>query len=101
MSTLTQLYRHPLALLNDLYQLTMACGYWKAGIAEREAVFHLYFRKAPFGGSYAVAAGLAQAMEYTEEFQFHEDEIDYLATLTGNNGLALFDATFLKALGQM
>lgn len=101
MSTLNQLYRHPLALLNDLYQLTMACGYWKAGIAEREAVFHLYFRKAPFGGSYAVAAGLAQAMEFIEDFRFGEEEIEYLATLTGNNGQALFDSTFLKALGEM
>ena len=34
-----------LALLTDLYQLTMAYGYWKAGVAEREAVFHLFFRR--------------------------------------------------------
>ncbi len=27
------------ALLTDLYQLTMAYGYWKSGRAEREAVF--------------------------------------------------------------
>ena len=32
-------YGCSLALLTDLYQLTMACGYWKAGHAEREAVF--------------------------------------------------------------
>ena len=44
-----------LALLTDLYQLTMACGYWRSGIAEREAVFHLHFRKIPFEGGYAVA----------------------------------------------
>jgi nicotinic acid phosphoribosyltransferase len=28
-----------IALLTDLYQLTMACGYWKAGTVDREAVF--------------------------------------------------------------
>src|ERR1044071_1804104 len=51
-------YGGSLALLTDLYQLSMACGYWKAGTAEREAVFHLTFRRAPFGGGYAIAAGM-------------------------------------------
>ena len=46
------------ALLTDLYQLTMAQGYWKSGLAEREAVFHLFFRRLPFSGGYAIAAGL-------------------------------------------
>ena len=31
-------YGGSLALLTDLYQLTMACGYWKAGTSEREAL---------------------------------------------------------------
>ena len=56
---LTDLYRPSLALLTDLYQLTMACGYWHAGLAEREAVFHLFFRTQPFAGGYAIACGLA------------------------------------------
>ena len=41
-------YGQSLALVTDLYQLTMAYGYWKEGIAEREAVFHQFFRQAPF-----------------------------------------------------
>ena len=48
-----------LALLTDLYQLTMAYGYWKLGKAEQRAAFHLYFRRPPFAGGYAVTAGLA------------------------------------------
>ena len=36
------------------------------GMAEREAVFHLYFRKHPFGGGYTVAAGLEQVVEYLQ-----------------------------------
>ena len=44
-STLAALYRSSLALATDLYQLTMAYGYWKAGVHEREAVFHLTFRR--------------------------------------------------------
>jgi len=44
------IYATSLALLTDLYQLTMAYGYWKTGRADREAVFHLFFRKNPFQG---------------------------------------------------
>jgi nicotinate phosphoribosyltransferase len=40
-------------LLTDLYQLTMAQGYFRAGRADDEAVFHLFFRKLPFRGGYA------------------------------------------------
>ena len=35
MGKLTDIYRTPLALLTDLYQLTMAYGYWKTERAER------------------------------------------------------------------
>ena len=69
---LNELYRPPLALLTDLYQLTMAYGYWKLGRAEEEAVFHLFFRKPPFGGGYAVAAGLQPALEYLQAYRFSE-----------------------------
>ena len=44
------------ALLTDLYELTMAQGYWVEGIADREAVFHLYARRAPYGGQAMIAA---------------------------------------------
>ena len=37
------IYADSLSLLTDLYQLTMAYGYWKAGIAERQAVFTIHF----------------------------------------------------------
>ena len=60
------LYGGALALLTDLYQLTMACGYWKAGTADREAVFHLTFRRAPFGGGYAIASGITPALGYLQ-----------------------------------
>ena len=63
-------YGQSLALLTDLYQLTMASGYWKEGLAEREAVFYHYFRKAPFGGAYAIAAGLHTALEWLRSLRF-------------------------------
>ena len=64
MSAMNRLYRESLALLTDLYQLTMAYGYWKTGVAEREGVFHLFFRKHPFQGGYTVAAGLEQVLDF-------------------------------------
>ncbi len=63
-------------LLTDLYQLTMAAGYWKAGMAEREAVFHLFFRKLPFSGGYAVTAGLGDAIRWLEAFATSSTPID-------------------------
>ena len=79
------------ALLTDLYQLTMAYGYWKTGRADLEAVFHLFFRRTPFHGGFAVAAGLAGVVEYLTDFRFHADDLAYLATLTGGDGAPLFE----------
>jgi nicotinate phosphoribosyltransferase len=86
------------ALLTDLYQLTMAHGYFKSGRARDEAVFHLFFRKHPFEGSYAIAAGLAAAVEYIEEFRFSADDVEYLASLAGQDGSPAFGADFLDYL---
>lgn len=88
-------------LLTDLYQLTMAYGYWKNQVHEREAVFHLFFRKNPFNSGFSVACGLADVIEYIETFQFEQDELAYLATLTGNDGQPLFEARFLDYLKQL
>ncbi|MHB1017772.1 MAG: nicotinate phosphoribosyltransferase [Coriobacteriia bacterium] len=86
------------AMLTDLYQLTMASAYLEAGVAETEACFHLYFRSNPFGGGYSVACGLAQALEYLEQLEFSDEDVAYLATLTGTDGKPLFRPTFLEWL---
>jgi len=94
-------YREPLGLLTDLYQLTMAQGYWRAGLVDREAVFHLYFRRLPFKGGYAIACGLGAVLDWIESLRFTPDDLAYLATLTGNDGSALFAPEFLAYLGAM
>lgn len=93
-----QLYGTSLSLLIDLYELTMAAGYFKAGLANRKAVFQLFFRKEPFKGKFAIAAGLELAMEIIDQFAFDESDIDYLKTLTGSDGKPLFEKEFLQYL---
>jgi nicotinate phosphoribosyltransferase len=89
-----------LALLTDLYQLTMAYGYWKSGTAEKEAVFNLFFRKHPFGGGLRWRPGWSTWFHFLQSFRFSEEDTDYLATLTGNDGNPLFEEGFLKYLRE-
>lgn len=90
-----------LAMLTDLYELTMACGYWKNGMTDVEAVFHVTFRENPFGGGFTVACGLAPVIEALEAFYFESDDLEYLATLRGNDEQPIFDAQFLEWLGDL
>lgn len=90
-----------LALLTDLYQVTMACGYWKLGRADEEAVFNLFFRRAPFRGAYAIAAGLQEALRYMAEFRFTPEDVAYLGTLRGNDGERLLEPGFLDYLASL
>ena len=85
-------------LLTDFYELTMAAGYWKSGMADREAVFHLFFRKHPFQGGYTIAAGLADAVECLRQLRFDESDLAYLASLKSAAGRPLFAPEFLEYL---
>ena len=99
MATLTEIYRHSLSLLTDLYELTMAYGYWKAGIAHHEAVFHLFYRNNPFAGGYAISCGQGYARELLSTMRFDSSDLDYLASLRGNDDNPLFEDGFLAELG--
>ena len=90
-----------LSLLTDLYQLTMAYGYWKSNTADHEAVFHLSFRRNPFGGGYTLSCGQEPALEYVEKLRFDAEDVAYLATLTAADGSALFEPAFLDVLSQL
>jgi nicotinate phosphoribosyltransferase len=98
---LGQIYRHSLALLTDLYQLTMAYGYWKLGRAERQSVFHLSFRRNPFNGGFSVVCGLHAAIEYLSGLRFGPDDLVYLAALRGNDEGPLFEPAFLDYLAGL
>ncbi len=89
------------ALLTDLYQLTMAYGYWKAGRTEQQAVFQLLFRKNPFQGGYTIAAGLEDCIQFLDSYRFEKVDLEYLASLNGNDGRPLFEDGFLEYLAGL
>ncbi len=80
-----------LSLLTDLYELTMMQGFVNSGIDKREAVFDVFFRQMS-DMSYAVCAGLEQAIDYVTGMHFTDDDIAYL------RGLNLFTEEFLDML---
>lgn len=89
------------ALLTDLYQITMAQGYWANGKADEQACFHMFFRENPFKGGFAIACGAAQLAEMVDGFAFSDDDIAYLASLDAPGGGALLDPAFLSYLRTM
>lgn len=90
-----------LTLLTDLYQLTMAQGYWRQLSLDTQACFYMFFRNNPFGGGYAVSCGADQIAELVEGFGFSDDDIAYLKSLPAPDGTPLFDAGFLDWLADM
>jgi nicotinate phosphoribosyltransferase len=69
------------ALHTDLYQLTMAAGYFASGKAAERAVFELFVRRLPANRDVLIAAGLSQAVEYLLNLRFTGEQIDYLKTV--------------------
>ncbi len=89
------------ALLTDLYQLTMACAYWKSGTMDKEAAFHVSFRVAPFHSGFTIACGLEAVIDFLEEFRFAPDDLAYLATVQGRDQRPLFEPAFLEYLSKL
>jgi len=67
-----------LGLNTDLYQLTMAAGYFEAGKAHDRATFELSMRRLPHNRNFILAAGLQQAVDYLLNFRITAEEIAYL-----------------------
>jgi nicotinate phosphoribosyltransferase len=94
-------YPVPPATMTDLYELTMAAGYWKLGRTDERAIFTLSFRQAPFGGGFTVAAGLEGVVAFIERFRFTADELAHLEGLRGSDDKPLFEPAFLAYLAGL
>ena len=70
--------RTNMTMLCDFYELTMGNGYFQTGMADQICYFDVFYRSVPDQGGFAIAAGLAQVVEYIENLHFDEEDIAYL-----------------------
>ena len=82
------------ALLTDLYQLTMLQAYWSEGM-EAEAVFSLFVRRLPKNRNYLLACGLGSALDYLEHLHFTDEALGFLSRQKG------FSEDFLHWLADL
>ncbi len=66
-----------LCAATDLYQLTMAAGYFQNNM-NHTATFELFVRTLPEHRSYLISAGLEQAVHYLQHLKFSGEVIRYL-----------------------
>ena len=83
-----------LALLTDLYELTMAASYHEHSMYE-PATFSLIIREYPPSRRYFVSAGLADVLLYLENLRFTPDDLEYLEKTN------LFKPEFLSYLENL
>jgi nicotinate phosphoribosyltransferase len=86
-----------IGLETDLYELTMAAGYFQSGKADERATFELFFRRFPPNRNFIIAAGLHQAVDYLLNLRFNCEEIEYLRSLPQ---LARVDPAFFDTLAR-
>jgi nicotinate phosphoribosyltransferase len=84
-----------MALLTDLYQLTMVTGYFKTGSHEKRVSFEYFFRELPPHAGFAVFTGLEQMLDGISAMRFSETDLDYLRKEVGfDNDVIEFLAGF-------
>ncbi len=84
-----------LALSTDLYELTMAAGYFAEGAHDRVATFELGVRNLPASRGFLVVAGLEQALAYLQDLRFNRESIEYLERTSH------FQPAFLEYLSEL
>lgn len=83
-----------LTMVMDLYELTMANGYFNDGDMQTRVAFDVFYRRNPDRGGFAIFAGLEQIVEYIENLHFSKEDIDYLRSLN------TFTEEFLQYLSK-
>ena len=83
-----------LSLFTDLYELTMAQAYWRAGVTA-EACFSMFARRLPTNRGYLVFAGLEDMLDALSGLRFGEGDIAQLRSM------GLFDEGFLEYLSGL
>ncbi|MBW2529329.1 MAG: nicotinate phosphoribosyltransferase [Deltaproteobacteria bacterium] len=68
-------------LHTDLYQLTMAAGYFHRGLDRTVATCELFVRSLPSARRYLLAAGIERALRYVTELRFDDEQLSFLRTV--------------------
>ncbi len=89
-----QFDKRNIAMVMDLYEMTMANGYFKEEGYEEYVTFDVFYRKNPDGAGFAIFAGLEQVLDYLENMHFEEEDIEYLRSLN------IYDEVFLEWLSN-
>lgn len=89
---MAQFDKRNLSMMMDLYEMTMANGYFLNEKEPKKVVFDVFYRKNPDAGGYAVFAGLDQVIEYVENLHFDDEDLSYFRSLN------LFQEEFLEYL---
>ena len=89
---MTQFSTRNISMMMDLYEMTMANGYFAHHETQPRVIFDIFYRKNPDEGGFAIFAGLEQMIEYVENMHFTEEDIAYFESLN------LFSGEFLAYL---
>ncbi len=89
---MTQFSTRNISMMMDLYEMTMANGYFAHHDTQPRVIFDIFYRKNPDGGGFAIFAGLEQMLEYIENMHFTAEDIEYF------DSLKLFSQDFLDYL---
>ena len=84
--------KYNFTLMCDFYELTMANGYFEAGMKDQICYFDVFYRTVPDHGGFAIAAGLDIVIDYIKNLHFNEEEIEFL------RGKNCFSEKFLEYL---
>lgn len=91
---ITQFDKRNISMMMDLYEITMANGYFSQDNANKLVVFDVFYRKNPDKGGFAIFAGLEQVIAYIENLHFEVDDIEYFRSMN------LFSEDFLDYLSN-
>lgn len=83
-------------LFCDLYHLSMAQSWFLDGKANEKKTSEAFFRRCPFGGSYVISAGLAEFIEWLQNWHFSDEDIQYLRSEKYADGTPKFEESFLN-----
>ena len=90
----------PGGLLTDLYELNMAASYLRRSMTG-QATFSLFVRRLPSGRGFLVAAGLADCLQFLEDFSFTPDDLGYLRQPRGYGEDTLRALAGLRFTGEV